>query len=128
MEIMTKGRFIRVAPDKIRILATLIKNQTIAEAITRLRYSEQGSAKSVIFVLKQVMAQIKDKNAEINDFKIKSLQVNEGPKLKRRRIIHQGRATAILKRMSHIVITLDDNKDSKLPVDMSEIKTTERSV
>jgi len=110
MTITSKARFVRTAPDKIRNLAGLLKDKTIESAISQLSFSGREARKPLILVLKQARAQIKDKNLEPKDFFVKGLQVNEGPKLKRRRILHQGRSTMVLKRMAHIAIVLDDGK------------------
>lgn len=110
MTITSKARFVRTAPDKIRNLAGLIKDKTIENAIWQLSFSGREARNPLILVLKQAQAQIKDKNLEPKNFRVKTLQVSEGPKLKRRRILHQGRATMILKRMAHIAIVLDDGK------------------
>ncbi|MDO8686698.1 MAG: uL22 family ribosomal protein [Candidatus Berkelbacteria bacterium] len=114
MQITSGARFVKNAPDKLRILEGLIKNKSIDEGIAQLSFSGRIAGKSLILVLKQAKAQIKDKDLEIDGFKVKSLQINEGPKLKRRRIRQQGRSTAILKRMSHIKIIIDDGKKEKV--------------
>jgi len=114
MEITSKAKFVRISPDKIRNLSGLIKGKAIDEGINQLSFSDRDAKKPLILVLKQLKDQIKTKNKEIGDFKIKSVQVDEGPKLKRRRILHQGRATQILKRMSHIKIVIDDGKKENI--------------
>lgn len=113
MQVIAKARFIRTAPDKIRLLKAIIFRKTIEEALAQLRFSNKNAAKSLTLILKQASAQIKDKNGEINTFRVDELRVDEGPKLKRRRIRHQGRATAILKRMSHITLVLSDGAGEK---------------
>ena len=110
MTITAKSRFVRTAPDKIRILEDLIKGKSIEKAITNLEFSSKYAAKPLILVLKQMTSQIKSKDESVDGFIIKSLQVDEGPKLKRRRIRHQGKATAILKRLSHVKVTATDSK------------------
>jgi len=107
------SKFVRTAPDKVRILAGLVKNQSIDSALNQLAFAGKYAAKPLSLVLKQAKAQIKDKNLDENNMVVTEVRVDEGPKLKRRRIRHQGRATAILKRMSHITIILKDNGNSK---------------
>lgn len=114
MEIVARARFIKTAPDKIRILADILKERKIEAALAQLGATNKIGAKSLSLVLKQAKGQIKDKNKEVMDFQIKSLQVDEGPKLKRRRICSKGRSTMILKRMAHITIILTDNENDKL--------------
>lgn len=118
MKIITKNKFVKVAPDKLRILAGLMKGKNIEQAIANLKNCQRAAHVPLVMTLMQVQGQIKDKDLEVEDFKIVAVQINEGPKLKRRRIVHQGRSTAILKRMSHIILELSDGKDDikKLPV------------
>lgn len=123
MEIKTTAKFIRTAPDKIRILSNLVKGKTIEQALIQLQFSGRAAAKPLILVLKQAKDQAKDKNIK-GDLVVKTMQVNEGPKLKRRRILHQGRATAILKRMSHITIVLSEQSNAK--VKTQKVKETEK--
>jgi len=121
MEIASRARFIKTAPDKIRILVAMIKNQKIDQAISKLKFSNKVGAKAIIFVLQQAKGQIKDKNMVEDNFSIKAIKVDEGPKLKRRRIVHQGRATAILKRMAHITVVLSDEPKSKIKSQKSKL-------
>ncbi len=114
MEIIAKARFVRSAPQKFQVLSSVIKKKTIDEAIDQLQNFPNLAANHFISILDGAKNQIKDKNVEISDFKISEIRVNEGPKLKRRRIRHQGRATTILKRMSHITVVLSDEPKSKI--------------
>lgn len=125
MEITAKAKFIRIAPDKIRILSNLVKGKSLEQALTQLAFSPRAAAKPIILVLKQAKDQAKDKNIQ-GEMTIKTFQVNEGPKLKRRRIREQMRSTAILKRGSHITITLTDdgNQKSKIRNPKKEIIKT----
>ncbi|MEI6040346.1 MAG: 50S ribosomal protein L22 [Candidatus Berkelbacteria bacterium] len=106
--VKTSARFIRTAPDKIRNLAGLVKGQTIEKALAQVMFSGKAAATPLTMVLKQARAQIKDQNLIEDNFKVAEMRVDEGPKLKRRRICHQGRSTAILKRMSHLTIILNE--------------------
>ena len=127
MIITARSRFVRTAPDKVRVLQNLIKNQPIEKAIDNLEFSAKYAAKPLILVLKQLTDQIKNKDLTTDGFLIKSLQVDEGPKLKRRRIKHQGRATAILKRLSHIKVTaINDKVEEKTKV-KEKVVTTVRA-
>lgn len=111
--IKTGARFVKTAPDKIRNLAGLVRGKTLDKALEQLAFAGKYAATPLSLVLRQAKAQIKDKNMLEDDFKIAEVRVDEGPKLKRRRIRHQGRATAILKRMSHITIILSNNGNPK---------------
>lgn len=104
------ARFVKTAPDKIRILAGLVKGKTLDKALDQLQFAGKYAAKPLSLVLRQLKAQIKDLNLLEDDFRVTEVRVDEGPKLKRRRIRHQGRSTAILKRMSHITVIMKEQK------------------
>jgi len=108
--IKSGARFVKTAPDKVRILAGLVRGKNLNYGIEQLEFAGRYAALPLSLVLKQARAQIKDQNLVEEDFKVAEMRVDEGPKLKRRRIRHQGRATAILKRMSHITIIMTDNE------------------
>jgi len=121
MEIIAKKRFARTAPDKLRLFCAMLKGQNVENALSQLKYSNKYAAKPLINVLKQAQDQAKTKSAEMENLVIKIVKIDEGPKLKRRRIVSQGRATAILKRMSHITIILSDDGNPK-----SEIRNSKQ--
>ena len=104
------ARFVKTAPDKIRILAGLVKGKTLDKALDQLQFANKYAALPLSLVLRQLKAQIKDLNLSEDDYKVTEVRVDEGPKLKRRRIRHQGRSTAILKRMSHITVIMQEQK------------------
>jgi large subunit ribosomal protein L22 len=120
--IRTSARFVKTAPDKIRILAGLVKGKNISKALDQLAFAGKYAATPLSMVLRQAKAQIKDQNLVENDFTVSEMRVDEGPKLKRRRIRHQGRSTAILKRMSHITIILKENDSQKSKVESRKEK------
>ena len=113
MEINVSSRFVKSAPDKLRIFSSMLKRKTIDQAINQLENSSQYASNRLVLILKQAKNQIKNKNVSSDIFSLKEIRINEGPKLKRRRLRHQGRATAILKRMSHVTLVLTDNGKSK---------------
>lgn len=113
MEIKASAKFVKTTPDKARILAKLVVGNNPEKAVTQLTFCGRDAGKYIILVLKQAMDQVKTKGLEVENFKVKTFLVNEGPKLKRRRIRHQGRSTAILKRMAHIAIVLSDDSKEK---------------
>lgn len=116
MNFTAKAKFIKIAPDKIRVLSSMIKNQKTDWALSQLEYAGIAGASPLINALNQALDQVKSKSLNPDDFRILTTQVDEGPKLKRRRILHQGRSTMILKRMSHVTIVLTDEKKPEVKV------------
>lgn len=112
-DIIIRSRFVRVAPDKIRLVGQLIVKKKVEQALVILQLTPNIAKKPLILIIKEAISRIKEGNTELDNTYIKTVAVNEGPKLKRRRIIHRGRATNILKRMSHVTVVLSDNVKSK---------------
>ncbi|KKQ74609.1 MAG: 50S ribosomal protein L22 [Berkelbacteria bacterium GW2011_GWB1_38_5] len=110
-EIVVRDRFIRTTPDKMSLVAHLVIGQEAEKAVDILTFSFKLAAKPLISVIKNGIDIAKNKYNLDGPIYIKSIMINEGPKLKRRRMIHRGRATAILKRSSHATIIFsNENK------------------
>lgn len=112
-EIRVRSRFVRMPPDKIRLVAKTLVGKKIENALAVLEFIPKAATKPLILIVKEARSQAKDKNLDLNNLVIKNIAVNEGPKLKRRRIIHRGRSTTILKRMSHITVVLGADGNHK---------------
>lgn len=120
-EIVSKRRFVKVTPDKMRLAAGLIKGKKINDALSVISFSNLAAAKPLELTLKTALSTAKDKDLPEDNLVVLKVFVDEGPKLKRRRIIHQGKATAILKRMSHITVVLKNTSE------ISKVRSTHGS-
>ncbi|MBI4093268.1 MAG: 50S ribosomal protein L22 [Candidatus Kerfeldbacteria bacterium] len=107
MDIVAKLRYLRIAPRKVRLVLDLIRGQSVTEAATQLLHLPKSSSRPLLKLLKSAEA-----NAAHN-FKldpktlvIKHAYADEGPKLKRYTPRAMGRATPLLKRLSHVTIIL----------------------
>lgn len=119
--LIVRARFVRMAPDKIRFAGKQIVGKELSQAINILEFSRILARKPLLLVLKNASSQIKDRNIDKQMY-VKSVAVDEGPRLKRRRIISRGRATNILKRLSHITVVLTNDGKSKSQILISKQK------
>jgi len=112
MENKVRARFIRIAPRKVRVVANLIKGKTAGEAIEILRFTRKSAAQPITKIIESAVKDIqrKDPSINIDDIKIKSVWVDQGPALKRRRPRARGYATLIKKYYSHLGMVLTDEK------------------
>ena len=107
MEVKANLKYIRVSPQKCRLIVDLIRGKKVADALDILHYSKQKSSDIVKKVLESAIANAEHNNgADIDALKIKTVYVNVGPTLKRFRARAKGSANQILKRSSHITIGL----------------------
>ncbi|MBI5488016.1 MAG: 50S ribosomal protein L22 [Deltaproteobacteria bacterium] len=105
------GRFVRVTPRKARTVVNAIRGRNVREALQILRFVQKDAAGHVRKVLESAVANSKaaDATLDVDKLVVSRAVVQEGPKiLKRWRMRAHGRATRIIKRMSHIEIVLGE--------------------
>lgn len=109
MEAKAIAKYIRISPQKARLVADLIRGKRIRDAQKILLFTRKYAAGIIGKVLKSAISNAKQ-NPNIDDdiLYIKTILVDQGPSLKRWRARAQGRAASIKKRMSHITIVLDE--------------------
>jgi large subunit ribosomal protein L22 len=107
------ARFIRISPQKARLVADLVRDRFVGEALTILRHNEKRKASAVIEkTLRSAIANAQNKvpSIDVDNLYIARIFVDQGPQLKRIRPAPMGRAFRILKRTSHIRVYLEDRK------------------
>ncbi len=106
---LVKAFAVRVpgSPQKMRLVADLVRGQAANEALVTLKFMTNAAAKDVAKVIRTAVA-----NAEENfgmngdDMVIKTIMIDEAPMMKRRRFASRGRAVMRRKRSSHISVVL----------------------
>jgi large subunit ribosomal protein L22 len=105
------ARFVRMSPQKSRLVADLLRDRYVGEALTILRFSEK---KKISAILEKVLrsaianAQQKTPNVDVDHLYISKIQIGGGPVAKRIRPAPMGRAFRVVKRTSHVQIYLDE--------------------
>jgi large subunit ribosomal protein L22 len=109
MEAKARARFIRISPQKARLVADTIRGKNVDEAITTLRFMPKKGARTLRKVLESAVANASQNEAiDVDTLYVKTVFVDGGPMLKRIRPRAMGRASRILKRTSHITVVLDE--------------------
>ena len=109
MEAKAVAKYIRVSPQKARLVVDLVMGKKIDEAKKILQFTRKYSAGIINKVLKSAVANAKQNpNIDESILYVKDIFVDQGPSLKRWRARAQGRAASIKKRMSHITIILEE--------------------
>lgn len=106
-----KGRYIKIAPNRVRIILDIVRGKDVEEAVAILDNSPQEAAIYCSKVLKSAIANAEN-NKGLNraDLMIAEAYVGSGPTLKRMEPRAKGSGYPILKRSSHITIILDGRK------------------
>ena len=111
MDVQATVRYIRMAPQKVRLVLDLIRGKPVNEAMDTLRFVQKSAAKPVYKLIRSAVA-----NAEENlglsrdDLMIHTIFADQGPTRKWRRFGARGRFKQILKRQSHITVILREQE------------------
>lgn len=109
MEVRAVAKYVRVQPRKVRIVADLVNGKTAEFAVAKLRFHPSKGAQSLRKVLVSAMANAAENNGVSSGaLRIRSISVDEGPRIKRMTQKAMGRGAAILKKTSHITVVLED--------------------
>lgn len=110
METSAKLSNARVSPQKARLVADQIRGLSVSNAIDLLTFSNKKSAQIVKKVLESAIANAEHNDgADVDELKVSSIYVNEGPVLKRMQPRAKGRGNRIAKRTSHITVKVSEN-------------------
>ena len=111
MEAISKVRYIRQSPYKVRFVADLIRGKSVLDAINILGSTNK---KASMFLLKSINSAVAnmnyndDANFENDGLYVKKVLIDGGPTIKRFRPAAMGRAVPIKKRTSHITIVIEN--------------------
>ncbi|QCU89413.1 50S ribosomal protein L22 [Thiomicrorhabdus sediminis] len=109
MQVSATHRFARISPQKARLVADLIRGKDVETAVNILAFSDKKAASLMKAVLNSAIANAENnEGADIDELKVTAAFVNEGPTMKRMRARAKGRGNRILKRISHITVTVGD--------------------
>jgi large subunit ribosomal protein L22 len=108
MDIRAKGKFLRISPPKVRLIADVVKGKPVEIGLNTLKFMPNKAAGLVEKILKSAVANA-DQNANLNvdSLFIKNIIVDGGPTMKRFGARARGRGTRILKRSSHITVIIE---------------------
>jgi large subunit ribosomal protein L22 len=110
MEVSAKLKFVRLSPQKARLVADQIRGMPVERAVELLNFSNKKAAAIVKKVLESAIANAEhNEGADIDELKISIVYIDQGPVVKRWRARARGRANQILKPTSHITLTVSDN-------------------
>jgi len=111
-QIKAEARYIRVSPQKARLVVDMIRGKQAGAAITTLRTTNKRIAPTVEKVLQSAIANAQNRNEDLDVDKlfISEAYVHDGPRSKRVRPAPMGRAYRYQRRTSHIVIKVTEKE------------------
>jgi large subunit ribosomal protein L22 len=107
METKAKLTYARISPQKCRLVADQIRGLPVDKALEILAFSQKKAAGLVKKVLESAIANAEHNDgADIDELKVTTIFIDQGPTLKRMHARAKGRGNRILKRTSHITVAV----------------------
>lgn len=118
MEAKATAKYVRMSPSKLKPVTDLVRGKDLNEALTILKFISGKGAELVEKVVQSAAANAEN-NHDMNpdELYVAEIYANQGPTMKRFRAGAQGRASMILKRTSHIAVTLRSREDAEQKVE-----------
>ena len=109
MQVSAILKQVHISPQKARLVADQIRGMPVEKALNLLLFSPKKAAVIVRKVLESAIANAEhNEGADIDELKVSAIFVNEARTMKRFHARAKGRGNRILKRNSHITITVGD--------------------
>lgn len=110
MEATATLKYLKASPQKVRLVADLVRGKKVDEALQILRFTKKSCAKDLEKLLRSAVANVENKEAgaDVDELVVSKIYVNEGPREKRVQPAPMGRAYQIQKRKSHITVHVSD--------------------
>ena len=118
MEAKATAKYVRMSPSKLKPVTDLVRGKDLNEALTILKFTSGKGAELVEKVVQSAAANAEN-NHDMNpdELYVAEIYANQCPTMNRFRAGAQGRASMILKRTSHIAVTLRSREDAEQKVE-----------
>jgi large subunit ribosomal protein L22 len=111
-DIYAKARFISVSAQKARLVADLIRNKDVLEALNVLKFTPNRAAEPISKVVSSAMANGEENfGVSRDDLYVHRIFIDEAPTRKWRRFGARGRFKPWLRRSSHITVVLREKEE-----------------
>ena len=110
MQAEARIKHAHLSAQKARLVADQVRGLHVEQALNLLAFSPKKGAGIIKKILESAIANAEhNEGADIDELKVAAIQVQEGPTMKRIRARAKGRASRILKRTSHISVTVAES-------------------
>ena len=113
MEVRAVSKYVRISPQKVRKVVGDLKGKPVESGLQKLKFMPQKAANILEKIIRSAVANA-DQNADIDIdlLVIRNITADQGPTLKRWKARARGRGTRVLKRTSHITVTLAEENSA----------------
>ena len=133
MEFRAQTRFVRVSPQKARLVLDLIKGKRVEEALNTLAFAKKRIAPKIEKLVRSAVENAnylsgeKNLDVDLDNLYVKHAVANDGPRMKRIRPAPMGRAFRYVRRIAHIEIALAERGNNGTS-DLATVVGEERAV
>lgn len=112
MEFRAQTNFVRVSPQKARLVLDLIKGRRVEDALNTLAFNKKRIAAKIEKLVRSAVENAnylsteKNVDVDLDNLYVKHAVANDGPRMKRIRPAPMGRAYRYVRRIAHIEIAL----------------------
>lgn len=111
MEVAAKLRNAQMSAQKCRLVADLVRGKPVARALDVLAFSTKKAAGMLKKILESAIANAEHNHgADVDELKISTIFVDQGPTFKRMHARAKGRGNRIVKPTCHITVKVADNE------------------
>ncbi len=116
MEAKATARFQRISTRKARVICNMVRGKNVADALVELQFTPRSAAPIVAKLIDSAIANARgaDEKLDIDGLFVKTIHADKAPDrfMRRWRPRAQGRATRVVKGMSHITVVLGTNQEA----------------
>jgi len=111
---MASSKYLRLSPQKVRLVVDLIRGHDAGEALNILRFTKKRATHEVEKVLRSAIANAeqKNENLDVDRLFVARAYVDDGPRAKRIRPAPMGRAYRYQRRMCHVTVVVGEKNRS----------------
>src|ERR1043165_1018303 len=119
MEFRAQARFMRVSPQKARLVLDLIKGRRVEDALNTLMFTKKRVAPTIEKLLRSALENAnyfsteKGTDIDVDNLYVKRAVANDGPRMKRIRPAPMGRAYRYVRRISHLEVALAERNGGR---------------
>jgi large subunit ribosomal protein L22 len=112
MEFRAEARYMRVSPQKARLVLGLIQGRRVEDAMNTLAFTKKRVAPTIQKLLRSAVENVnylsteKGVEVDVDNLYVKRAVANDGPRMKRIRPAPMGRAYRYQRRLAHIELVL----------------------
>lgn len=112
MQARAIAKWVRVSPERARLVAREIQGKTIDEALVLVQFAKAKAARPIWKLLESAVANAEHNyDMDVDRLYVKEVRVDRGPVLKRMKPRARGRADIIRRPTSHITVVVAEREN-----------------